>query len=217
MSKRKGNEGIMANKIDLENAYNHLEWSFIKDTLSLFKFLEHLISMIISCVSSSIFVLFIFFFGGGALEPFQPSRGIRQRGHLSPYLFIICTKVLGVLIAEKCDAKLWNPIKASRGGIASFSHLFFNSLMTSFSLPGTTRRIYVAVKDALDTFCELSNQKVSSKKSKFFFFIPYPNVSPLYLRGALWYIGFSINSFLGKIFRIPHQAHYYPIRFQGYY
>ena len=31
MSKRKGNEGVMAIKIDLKNAYDHLEWSFIKD------------------------------------------------------------------------------------------------------------------------------------------------------------------------------------------
>lgn len=48
----------MAIKIDLGNDYDHLEWSFTKDTRSLFKFLEHLISMIVSCVSSSsIFVL----------------------------------------------------------------------------------------------------------------------------------------------------------------
>ena len=121
MSKRKGNEGVMAIKIDLGNAYDHLEWSFTKDTRSLFKFLEHLISMIVSCVSSSsIFVLFNWGGRGGAgggcaLKAFQPSRGIRQRNPLSPFPFILFMEVLGALIAKKCDAKLWNPIKASHG------------------------------------------------------------------------------------------------------
>ena len=61
---------------------------------------------------------------GGALKPFLPSRGIRHGDPLSPYLFILYMEVLGALIIEKCDAKLWDPIKASRGGLA-FSHLFF--------------------------------------------------------------------------------------------
>lgn len=56
-------------------------------------------------------------------------------------------------------------LRPPMGGGIAFSHLFFNSLMTSFSLPRMTRRIYVAIKDALDTFCELSNQKVSYEKS----------------------------------------------------
>ena len=31
---------------------------------------------------------------------------------------------LGHLIEEKCDAKLWTPVKASRS-VPAFSHLFF--------------------------------------------------------------------------------------------
>ena len=53
------------------------------------------------------------FFNGGALEPFHPTRGIRQGDLLSPYLFILCMEVLGAMINEKCNEKLWNPIKAS--------------------------------------------------------------------------------------------------------
>lgn len=64
----------MAIKIDLEKAYDRLEWDFIRNALKLFKFPEHLSSIILSCISSSsVSVLY----NGGALDPFHLSRGIR--------------------------------------------------------------------------------------------------------------------------------------------
>lgn len=38
MSKARGRCGYMAIKIDLEKAYDQMEWSFIRDTLNLFRF-----------------------------------------------------------------------------------------------------------------------------------------------------------------------------------
>ena len=74
MGKTRGNIGYMALKIDLEKAYDKLEWSFIKGMLSRFNFPDNLIELILSCVSSvSTSVLW----NGGSLDSFQPSRGIR--------------------------------------------------------------------------------------------------------------------------------------------
>ena len=64
----------MSIKIDLEKAYDWLEWSFIRDMLTLFKFPSHLINLIISYMSSSSISIL---FNGGALDPFLPSKGIR--------------------------------------------------------------------------------------------------------------------------------------------
>jgi len=100
-----------------------------RDTLLLFKFLKHLMSLTMSCVSSTtISVLF----NCGGLDPFQPFRGIRQGNPLSPYLFILCMEVLSAFIVEKCEEKLWDPVRASRGGIA-FSHLFFADNLVLFA------------------------------------------------------------------------------------
>ena len=100
------------------------------------------------------------------MDPFQPSRGIRQRDPLSPYLFILCMEILGAYILDKCDDNLWDPISASRGGVA-FSQLFFADDLVLFTK--TDVKNCRAIRDVLDTFCYLSGQKVSAKKSRVFF------------------------------------------------
>lgn len=62
-------------------------------------------------------------------------------------------EVLGALINNKCDAKLWNPVKTSQGGLA-FSHLFFADDLMMFAK--ADRNNCMAVWDVLDTFCFLS-------------------------------------------------------------
>ena len=110
VDKTKGKGGYMALKIDLEKAYDKLEWSFIKDMLIRFNLPRKLIDLIMSCISS---VSTSLLFNGGALEPFMPARGIRQGDLLSPYIFIMCMDYLGQLIQERCEDKFWIPIKAS--------------------------------------------------------------------------------------------------------
>ena len=110
MSTKKGSQEYMAIKIDLKKAYDRLEWHFIQDVLNLYNLPQDTIKLIMSCISgSSISVLF----NGGQLDPFLPSRGIRQGDPLSPYLFILCMEVLGFLIADQCSSHLWDLIKSS--------------------------------------------------------------------------------------------------------
>lgn len=121
ISRKRGNAGYMVIKIDLEKAYDRLEWSFVREVLCLTNFPPNMIQLIMSCVSSASASIM---FNGGALEPFLPSRAIRHGDPLSPYLFILYMEVLGRIIEEKCARKVWNLVKVSNSGPA-FSHLFF--------------------------------------------------------------------------------------------
>ena len=194
MSKKKGKTGVMAIKLNLEKAYDRLEWSFIRDTLNLFNFPDQLISLIMSCVSTtSISILF----NGGALNAFQPSRGLCQGDPLSPYLFIFCMEVLGALIEGKFWENLWNPIKASQGG-PSFSHIFFADNLMLFAK--ADRKNCVAIKDVLDSFCEISGQKISGEKSHVFF---SPNVDQNTRIELGEVLGFRSTPSLGKYLGFP--------------
>ena len=118
ISRAKGKEGYMVIKVDLEKAYDKLEWSFIGEMLFRVNLPSNLIQLIMSCVTS---VSTSILFHGGVLDSFHPSRGIKQGDPLSPYLFIMCMDFLGQLTEEKCSGKFWNSVKASRNGLA-FSH-----------------------------------------------------------------------------------------------
>ena len=92
ISKANGKEGYMAIKIDLEKAYNKLEWSFIRERLFHINLPSDLIELIMSCFSSMTTTIL---FNGGTMDPIIPSRGIRQGYPLLPYLFILCMDWLG--------------------------------------------------------------------------------------------------------------------------
>ena len=118
-----------------------------------------------SCVSSSSILILL---NGGKLEPFQPSRGIKQGDLLSPYLFIMCMEVLGFLISGRCEEKLWDPVRALRGGLA-FPYLIFADNLVLFAKADI--KSCTSVREALDSFCKLSSQKISLNKSKVYFSI----------------------------------------------
>ena len=163
ISKKKGRVGDMSIKLDLEKAYDKLEWAFIRNMLLRINLLENLIDLIMSCATS---VSTSFLLNGAPLKPILPSRGIRQGDPLSPYLFILCIEYLGQLIEEKCSNKLWNPIKASQSGSA-FSHLMFANDLVLFARADHLNSS--TIREVLDEFWEVSGQTLSEAKSKVYF------------------------------------------------
>ena len=111
----------MTIKIDLEKAYDHLSWPFIRETLLILGLYAEWVRNIMSCIETQVLsILWI----GNNLENFHPSRGIRQGDAICPYLFVLCMGRLGHLIHESVNVGKWKPIKLSRTGPSIF-HLFF--------------------------------------------------------------------------------------------
>ncbi|KAM6563321.1 hypothetical protein CsatB_023319 [Cannabis sativa] len=88
----------MAIKIDMNKAYDCLEWSFLLRVLKANGFsgkVCHLIMQFVTMVSYSILL------NGTLLAPFDPKRGLRQGALLSPFLFILCNEVLSKLVQKR--------------------------------------------------------------------------------------------------------------------
>jgi len=97
MSLSKKQEGLLALKLDLEKAYDKVDWQFISGMLSYFGFPDLFISWIMECLTTVTYSVII---NGQRHGHIIPKRGIRQGCPLSPYLFVFVTEFLSLNILE---------------------------------------------------------------------------------------------------------------------
>ena len=120
LHKKKGRKGQFILKVDLEKAYDRLEWSFIREVLLFFNFPSRLVDLILECVSSfSISILF----NGGHLKVFKPSRGIRQGDRYLPIYLSSAWNILALRSLMLALLRVGNLLKPL--GVDLHSLIFF--------------------------------------------------------------------------------------------
>ena len=175
---RRGRTGYVVIKLDLEKAYDRLEWNYIQDTLEFFQLPPTLITLIMNMVTSTRFHIL---WNGTPLPAVMPSRGIRQGDPLSPYLFILCLERLSIKLNEAiCDNAI-HPI--SFRGRVRLSHLFFANDIFLFTR--ATVRDCKNLGRILLEFCERSGQLMSITKSKVWFSPRTPRLTKDQVAGIL--------------------------------
>uniref|UniRef100_A0A2N9F7H7 Reverse transcriptase domain-containing protein n=1 Tax=Fagus sylvatica TaxID=28930 RepID=A0A2N9F7H7_FAGSY len=194
MSISRSKIGNMAIKIDLEKAYDRLEWSFIRLTLQYFNLPQWWIDLIMSCISSSHLSILV---NGEKTDSFAHSRGIRQGDPLSPYIFILCMEYLAWLIQGEVTNGSWKGIKVSRQG-PTFSHIFFADDLVLFAK--ATKANCRTINKVLNTFCQASGQKINNSKSCIY--MP-ATTSPSNIAMVKSELGIKVSNNFGKYLGVP--------------
>lgn len=88
----KARRGSAIIKLDLDKAYNRLEWSFIDESLRDAALPEELISLIMRMVSTGACRLI---WNAEKTDMIKPTRGLRQGDPMSSYLFVLWMENLG--------------------------------------------------------------------------------------------------------------------------
>nr|XP_043625583.1 uncharacterized protein LOC122597008 [Erigeron canadensis] len=85
-------------KVDIQKAYDTVDWGFLKTILIEFGFNERMVAWIMECVSSTTFSISI---NGMVHGYFHGKRGLHQGDPLSPYLFTLVMEVLTLMLKRQ--------------------------------------------------------------------------------------------------------------------
>ncbi|KAL0293553.1 UNVERIFIED_CONTAM: hypothetical protein Sradi_6930300 [Sesamum radiatum] len=85
-------------KVDLQKAYDMVDWDYLLAVLRLFKFPNRFIMWIEQCITTASFSISL---NGSIHGFFSSSRGLRQGDPISPYLFVLVIESLHLIIKSK--------------------------------------------------------------------------------------------------------------------
>lgn len=156
MKRSKRKNGFVAFKLDLEKAFDNVNWDFLSICLHDFGFPD---ITIMHCVSSSNYSIL---WNGNKLPYFKPTHGLRHGDPLSPYLFILCMEKFSVAINSAVNQGSWEPIQITNSG-PQISHLFFADDVLLFTKAKSSQ--FHFIHNLFERFSRASGLKINISKS----------------------------------------------------
>jgi len=99
-------------RLDIEKAYDHVNWEFLMYVLSRMGFGERWITWIRHYVSSTSFAILV---NGSPIDFFSTSRGLRQGDPISPLLFLLVIEVFTKMLLAVTSAGLLSRFSVAEG------------------------------------------------------------------------------------------------------
>jgi len=162
-TKTKGKEKSVTLKLDINKAYDKIDWSYLKDVMYKMRFSRKWILWIMMCAET---VDYSVIMNKEMVGPIIPGRGLRQGDPLSPYLFILCVEGLSALIRNAENRGDLQGVCVCR--IAPrVSHLLFTDDYFLFFQAEESQTI--VMKQILTQYEEASGQAISLPKSEIFY------------------------------------------------
>nr|XP_029146216.1 uncharacterized protein LOC114924798 [Arachis hypogaea] len=158
---KKGREGSqnIAIKLDMNKAYDRLEWDFLEMVLRKFGFAEKWIDLVMKCVRSASYRIKV---NGELSKKIKPQRGLHQGDPLSPYLFILAAEVFTTLMQEARTKGKITGLKIAPTA-PTLTHLLFADDCIIFA-KAKEEEIFQIIT-VLNEYTEASGQRINMNKS----------------------------------------------------
>ncbi|KAM6558713.1 hypothetical protein CsatA_027952 [Cannabis sativa] len=175
----KGKKSFSALKLDMSKAFDRVEWTYLRAVMDKMGFARSWTDLIFKCLSSSSLT---FALNGDTTGHVKPTRGLRQGDPLSPYLFLICSEGLSMLLQHEENTGSLQGLRITRQA-PSISHLFFAD--DSLLFCETTQASALAIQKALDIYHQASGQMINYQKSVMSFSPNTPMSAQLFFQQTL--------------------------------
>ena len=134
-------------KMDMEKAFDRMEWSFILAILKQLGFSPIWLDWVRTCITSASFSILL---NGSPFGHFTPERGLRQGDPLSPFLFILGSEVLSRLLLREESKGSLKGLRIARN-CAHINHLLFADDLFLFGKASPSEA--ACLKSCLDKYC----------------------------------------------------------------
>ncbi|GJV31218.1 hypothetical protein Tco_1391618 [Tanacetum coccineum] len=150
-------------KVDIQKAYDTVDWSFLKAVLLGFGFHVRLVEWIMECVTTASFSISI---NGSLHGYFKGKRGLHQGDPLSPYLFTLVMEILTLMISKRVQATNLFTYHRYCSKLELVNLCFADDLFLFAYGDTNSARV---IMDALDEFQQVSGLIPSLPKSTAYF------------------------------------------------